>query len=98
MPKQIKANKDTPKIFTGIVDSFEIPEEIVISAPIISLIGSQEISVENFKTIVKYSSEEIKLNTVEGILVIKGKKLEAKSMTSEKIKMRGFIEGIFFER
>ena len=96
MRKQIKINKE--KLFNGIVDSFEVPEEVIIHSPIISVVGTQEISVENFKTIVKYTSEEIKLSTTEGILVVKGKTLEAKSMTSDKIKMRGMIEGIFFER
>ena len=96
MRKQIKINKE--KLFTGIVDSFEVPEEVIIRAPIVSMVGTQEVSVENFKTIVKYTSVEIRLSTTEGMLVIKGKNLEAKSMTSEKIKMRGMIEGISFER
>lgn len=97
MRKQKKLKEDNYKLFGSIIDSFEIPEEVVINIPIIHLLGNREIEVENFKAIMTYSDSLIKLSTNEGFVAVKGKNLEAKSMTSEVIKIKGHIEGVLFE-
>ncbi|MDR1150021.1 MAG: sporulation protein YqfC [Clostridiales bacterium] len=69
----------------------ELPKEIVLNLPIIIITGNDEISVENYKGIIEYSTEKIRLNSTVGILKIEGKKLILKQMTSECICITGLI-------
>lgn len=88
-------NRKLPTI-ERLTDVLEIPKETVLNIPIISLTGNRDLMVENFSNILEYSEERIRLNTKSGILAIEGKKLEARSMTNEVIKIRGYIESISF--
>lgn len=75
---------------------FDIPKEVVIDLPVITLTGNKEISVENFSGLIEYTRQKIRLNTKTGILVIDGIELEAKNMTAERICIRGNILHITF--
>lgn len=76
--------------------ALELPPEVVMDVPNITLIGKTEISIENFAGILEYTSEKIRLNTKVGVLSIEGKQLEAKSMTSEVITIHGIILCVAF--
>ena len=79
-----------------VTDGLEITQDTVLDIPIISLLGKKELCVENFEGILHYGEAIIQLKTQIGILTIKGKKLLAKSMTNEKITIRGGIESLSF--
>ena len=76
------------------METFEIPKETLLDVPIISMIGNREIVIENFISIIQYEEEIIRLKTSCGELSILGKRLEAKSMDSEQIRIKGLIEGV----
>jgi len=78
------------------MDAFDIPKEVVMDLPVISLTGNREISVENFSGLIEYTRQKIRLNTKSGILVIEGIELEAKNMTAERICVKGNILHISF--
>ncbi len=69
----------------------EIPKEVILDIPIITITGNRDLCIENFLGIVEYSNECIKINTQCGVLTISGTELEAKSMTYEVITIRGNI-------
>lgn len=99
MPRKIKKPQESGEDRLEKVTSlFEIPKESVIDVPIIHMIGIRDLSIENFLGIVEYGDRIIRLNTKDGILCIRGKDLQAKSMTAETIKIKGHIESITFNQ
>jgi sporulation protein YqfC len=80
----------------GLSAALALPKEIVLNLPLISLIGSEELMIENYKGVVEYSDEKIRINTSAGILVIEGKKLLLKQITSDNIAVTGRVKRLEF--
>ncbi|MGL4344691.1 MAG: sporulation protein YqfC [Cellulosilyticaceae bacterium] len=95
--KNESQHADTVDRLDKVTSLFEIPKETVLDVPIIHMIGKKEISIENFDGIIEYGDKTIRLKTNDGILSIRGETLQAKSMTSEVIKIKGNIESISFD-
>ena len=68
-----------------------LPKEIILNLPQITLIGYQEISIENYKNIIELTSEQVRINTSSGILLVAGQELLLKSLTSEHLILSGNI-------
>ena len=87
--------KRTPdRLKHRIVKALELPKEIVLDLPHVSLLGNEELSVENYKGIIEYKSDLLRLNTKTGILRIVGKNLCLRQVTSDQIKITGCILNI----
>lgn len=82
----------------GVMDTLEVPQETILDIPIISFIGNREIAIENFISIVEYDEDIIRLKTTCGELAIVGKHLEAKSMDSEQIQIKGQIQSVGYDQ
>lgn len=76
------------KAITGML---ELPSEIVFNLPLISIVGNEEMLIENYKGVIEYSDDRIRINTSCGIMKIEGKALVLKQVTSENIKVKGTI-------
>lgn len=72
------------------------PEFIVRDQPEICMIGFERISVENYKTLIKYSDEEVCLRLIKGILQINGRKLVIRDIDMGRICIEGRVKEIFF--
>ncbi len=71
-----------------------LPKEIVLNYPKLTLIGENELDVENYKGIIEYSQDKIRLNTFLYVLKIEGEGLELKYVTDECISIKGKITAI----
>lgn len=75
---------------------FDVPPEVVSDFPKIVLSGNQEVSIENFGSLVEYTAQKIRINTRCGILVIDGIELEIRKLTSDYITIKGTIIQVGF--
>ncbi|MBR2704980.1 MAG: YabP/YqfC family sporulation protein [Clostridia bacterium] len=75
----------------------EIPEEIYMNTPKITLIGFNKIVIENYKNILEYQDIFIRVNTSIGIINISGLDLKMEEMTIDDIAIIGRIDSIDFE-
>lgn len=93
-----KKNNHSKKESIGwqFTEALDIPKEVVMDLPVITLTGNKEINVENFNGLLEYTTQKIRLSTRVGILVIDGLQLQAKNMTAEKICIRGNILHLTF--
>lgn len=82
---------NTSRIKKTITSMFELPKEIVFNLPLINVIGNEEINIENYKGIIEYNLERVRINTSCGIIKIEGKKLLLKQITAENISVTGSI-------
>ncbi len=76
------------------VAMLELPKEIVLDLPLVSLVGNEEFNIENYKSIIEYTGASVKINTASGIISISGRGLCLKQITSERIKITGFFSKI----
>ena len=76
----------------------EIPKEIGGIEPKITIVGFDEMLIENYKGISEYEDFYMKINTGMGIININGFNLELEQITEEDALIRGKIENIDIER
>ena len=79
-----------------ITEALELPKEIVLNVPRLTMIGNTNLVIENYKGIVEYASERIRVNTGTGTIRITGNGLVLKEITSEDILVDGDILGLEF--
>ncbi len=79
------------KLKQAISEALELPKEVTMNLPLISILGSEEIVIENYKGIIEYTEERIRVNTTTGVLKLEGRKMCLKQITAENIKVTGVI-------
>lgn len=77
--------------------ALEIPKEISSNEPKITIMGFNEMLIENYKGILEYQEFYIRINTYLGIININGFNLNLTEMTSDDIMITGKIETVDFE-
>lgn len=75
----------------------EMPAEIVSNEPKITIIGFNEMLIENYKGILEYEEIYIRINTHIGIININGFNLNLEQMTENDIMVTGKIDSISWE-
>ena len=73
------------KRISKINNMFELPQEIVTDKPKITIVGFEELLIENYKAILEYEDFYIKINTYIGAININGFNLRLKEMTGDDI-------------
>lgn len=76
----------------------EIPKEISTEKPKLTIMGFEELLVENYKAILEYQDFYVRLSTHIGIININGFELNLNEMTNDDILITGKIESIDFEK
>lgn len=87
----MKPHKISNSFKNFLTSDVELPNEIVLNLPLITIVGNNKILIENFKNIVQYSNEIIKINTTCGILKITGKNLFLKELNKNKVLINGIL-------
>ncbi len=75
----------------------EMPKEITSNEPKITILGFNQMLIENYKGILEYQEFFIRLNTYIGIININGFNLNLSEMTTDDILITGKIESVDFE-
>ncbi len=76
----------------------ELPEEVTTNKPRLTIVGFEEILIENYKAILEYEDYYIKINTHIGAININGFNLRLKEMTGDDIMVLGSIDSMDFEQ
>ena len=85
------------KIKEGLVESLELPKDLVYGAVLVSITGRQEILIENYRGILEYTKNHISLQTKTCRLVVHGKDLDISYYTNEEMKITGRIDSVRYE-
>lgn len=81
---------------TKLAQKLNIPEDISDGLPIITITGKCEIYVENYKGIIEYSKNCIKIQTKVSRVTFLGKDLEIVYYTNVDMKITGEMETITY--
>ena len=76
----------------------ELPRDISENEPKITIIGFDQMLIENYKGILEYEEFYIKISTNMGTININGFNLSLDQVTEDDISIKGIIENIDIER
>lgn len=86
--------KNIQKAKLNITNALELPLDLALDLPKITIIGNLKVEITNHKGIIEYKNEIIRINTNIGVLKITGESLEIKNIFIEEINIDGNIEKI----
>lgn len=79
-----------------LADTLELPKEIILNQIYITMVSNKQITIENYKSLIEYTTQLIRLKTSTGNLKITGNKLYMKQLTGEDILIYGNIHALEF--
>ena len=80
-----------------IAETFDLPKDIVLNVPKITIIGNDEITIENHKGIILFERNVIKVNTKVKAINIEGHNLEILYIGDSTITISGKFKSISYE-
>lgn len=80
----------------NVTEALELPKEIMLNLPLISLIGREEVTIENYKGILEYSEDVLRIGTAAGVLRLRGRNLCLRQLSAECVVVTGRIESMEF--
>lgn len=81
---------------TRITDASGMPKDVILGVPLVTVIGQNELCVENYRGILEYTEKFIRIQTKLGKIHITGKELQIEYYTNDEMKIIGQVERIEF--
>ncbi len=80
-----------------ISELFELPKEVVLDLPRLTMVGNLQLLVENHRGVIAYQEDELRIGVSNGELIIRGSGLQIKNLFTEELLIKGVIEKIDYE-
>jgi sporulation protein YqfC len=80
-----------------ITQALELPKDIMLDLPVITVTGDEELILANHRGLVEYAQGFVRLGTTRGAVKIFGSNLILKEITAENIRITGKIDKVFWE-
>ena len=75
----------------------EIPQDIVMDLPRITMLGNQQLLVENHKGIIEYTPSLVRIKLNQGELIVAGKNLMLGNLQIEQILVEGIVGEVKYD-
>ena len=85
-----------PKIKEKVADALELPKEVILNIPKFTMLGTGNLVIENYKGVIEYDDNRVRINTGSGMVKITGERLFIREITSEDIMVEGEIKSVEF--
>ena len=89
--KKSNHKHDIEIIKNQITSNAELPKDVVLGVPIITITGKQELLIENHRGIIEYTDLLIRVQTKNGQVRITGNQLRIIYYTNDELKISGQI-------
>lgn len=76
---------------------FDVAAGVLGNLPNITLYGTSMVEIDNFKALLDFSQNTVRVNTTDGVLRIDGFNLKLAFMTDESVSIKGSIKNLSFE-
>ena len=77
-------------------NNLELPHDVTMDLPRITMIGQIHIYIENHRGLLSFSDNELRLLLKQGQLLIKGKAFVIKTILPEEILLEGKIDQVIY--
>lgn len=95
--KKIVQYNKIASVKNKLAEASEMPKDVLLGMPVITLTGQLELNLENYRGILEYTECLIRIKTKIGQIKIKGKKLQVAYYTNDEMKVTGKIESIEYQ-
>lgn len=79
-----------------ITDAANMPKDVMLGVPIVTLTGRLEVNMENHRGIIEYTDSLVRIKYKDGQIKLSGKSLEIAYYTNDEMKIIGHIDKIEF--
>lgn len=90
--REKREEKERESYLNILSSTLNLPSDILTGDPIITIIGRNEISIENYRRIIEYTSKNIKILTNIGSISIQGKNIKISYFGKDEMKIAGRFE------
>lgn len=90
-------NQNRGKKVSFIDEILEMPKEVSSGIPKITMLGFEEMLIENYKGILEYEELYVRINTYIGVINITGNNFNVKNINEDDILLTGVFEKIELE-
>ncbi|MFO7295102.1 MAG: sporulation protein YqfC [Caldicoprobacter sp.] len=88
--------KKLREVKTAVSEMFELPKDIMLNLPRISMIGNNQMLVENHRGVIEYTPEKIRLNSTIGVIRVEGEDMDLKNIAADDVMITGQIKRVEF--
>jgi sporulation protein YqfC len=81
----------------NLADLFELPREIILNLPRLTVIGNVQCYLENHRGVIEYTDEKVRVSVNGGEIIILGGNLVIRYLANEEIAVEGNIETVNYE-
>jgi sporulation protein YqfC len=81
---------------TWITKKMDLPHDVMMDLPRITMVGQIHIYIENHRGLLTFSDKELRLLLKQGQLLIKGKAFVIKTILPEEILLEGKIDQVIY--
>ncbi|AHF07853.1 YabP/YqfC family sporulation protein [Desulfitobacterium metallireducens] len=85
------------KLSKNVGEALDFPPDVAGNGPKITITGRQEVLVENYQDIVEFTTEEIRLSTLEGELCLTGRGFILKTVLATELRIEGELDSLTFQ-
>lgn len=75
-------------------DAANVPKDVLLGVPIVTVTGQLEVNVENYRGIIEYTDLLVRIKSKSGQIKISGKHLQIAYYTNDEMKITGHIEKV----
>ncbi|HOB29234.1 MAG: sporulation protein YqfC [Dethiobacteria bacterium] len=80
-----------------VADFFELPYEVLLDLPRVTLVGNVQLYIENHRGVISYDENQVCLSVNNGEIIIRGEQLQIKNLREEELLLNGVIGGLTYE-
>lgn len=76
---------------------YHLPDDVLLGSSTVEIIGVKSIRVENYKGIIEYTQQRIKLQISEGKILIEGERMQIDYCTDVELHISGWIKLVKYD-
>lgn len=92
----VMAKKWTGRVRNWMARKMDLPQDVMMDLPRITMIGQIHIYIENHKGLLTFTDKELRLLLKQGQLLIKGKSFVIKTILPEEMLLEGKIDQVIY--
>jgi len=92
-----KATTRKNKFKYSLASLLELPKEVLLDLPKISLVGDLQMQLENHRGIIEFTEGKVRINTKVGVVTVTGEELVLRNITDQEIMIDGKIRVVSYK-
>lgn len=85
---------DKKSLKNRITDAAGMPKDVILGVPLVTITGQSEAFVENYRGILEYTDQLVRVQTKVGRIHITGRKLQIEYYSNDAMKVIGHITAL----